>query len=241
MAYGQKRKYGGATGGRFARRKVVKRARRTKFGPSRYVQPKTTLDTCFVKVSKMTHAFPTAVSTSGEIFAKMSMVELGGQQRFIKFASMYSYFRVHKMSIVINTQGQLCTCITSFDPDGDVPSTNTHQITASMNSRIHQLAEDRITKRTENLGKIAKFREFYSCQGASAALVGERLKATINYGFPGINAAAPGHFTLTVTESWVVEFKGLREKFVVNTLNHPALGPVPAIGPQDPIPQGLEP
>jgi hypothetical protein len=189
----------------------------------------------------MTHAFPTAVTTSGEIFSKMSMIELGSQQRFIKFASMYSYFRVHKMSILINTQGQLCTCITSFDPDGDVPATNTHQITASLNSRIHQLAEDRITKRTEHLGKIAKFREFYSCQGASAALAGERLKATINYGFPGINAAAPGHFTMTITESWVVEFKSLREKFIVNTLNHPALAAIPAVGPQDPIPQGLEP
>jgi hypothetical protein len=171
----------------------------------------------------------------------MKMAELGGQHRFVKFASMYSFFKVHKMSIIVNTQGQLCTCISSFDPDGDLQATNTLQITASNNSRIHQLSEDRITKRTEMLGRVAKFQDFYSCQGASQALSGERLKAAIHYGFPGINAAAPGHFTMTITESWVVEFKGLREKFVLGSINATQLNNNPAIGPTDPIPAGLEP
>ena len=72
-----------------------------------------------MKCTKLQHMNPSSVNNNGVIFGHLTMTELANNPRFLKFASMYSYFKVHKMRVEFNTQGQIPTAISAFDPDSD--------------------------------------------------------------------------------------------------------------------------
>ena len=234
-------KYHGAGNTGIRRRKIY----RPMSAPSRRrggVATSNPLDRCFIKVTKLSHAEPSSVSNR-KIFGAMKMSELGNTPRFLRYASMYSYYKVHKIKTTFNTRN-VAVAISSFDPDSDHVPTDQQQLTAHLNCCFHKLKEVGTNSRTVNLQKMSKFQDFNTCQGAGPMLATEKMKATIQYCFPEVDAASD--FSITVFEEWIVEFRGMRDVLQLTAINNPALTQgMPAGGgnggPTDPVPQGMEP
>lgn len=228
-----------------------------KFGrsaPARAGKPtNNSLDTCFVKCTRLATIKASEVSTNaastknGMIFGRQTSTELAQNARFLRFASMYQYFRVHKMKVTFGTTGLVTNAVSSFDPDSDTQYADIQQITAHLNCRFHQCNDVKKNSRTQNLQVYSKWQDFYSTQGAGPALSGEKLKSTINYAFTGLeDVKSTGLVGGTVTEEWIVEFRGLRDKIDTQHLNNTALaGQTVAqganVGPAAPIPTGMMP
>lgn len=238
MAYGKRKAPGNNRPFGFTKkRKFTKR--RTFSAPSRSLSTKNSVDRCFVKCTKIETKSGQQIQVGGvsgsspTIFGNMKMSELAQNSKFLRFASMYSYFRVHKMKTTFNTTGSILTAVTSFDPDDDgVPTTLSH-ITQSLNSRFHDIRDGKVTSRSVSLAPLDKWSTFISTQGAQSALGSNRYKSTIQYAFPGVLDAS---VTAHIHEEWIVEFRNLRDAIAVNAINPagPALQGA-ALGP-DQIP-----
>jgi hypothetical protein len=168
------------------------------------------------------------------------MEELGNNARFIKFASMYTYFKVHKMKVIWNTTGLVTNVVSAFDPDSDLTPNDMQQITSHLNCRFHKLSDSTTNSRTVNLQTLSKWQDFYNTQGAGAQLGTNKLKSTITYGFSGLaHAKSVGLMAGTMQEEWVVEFRGLRDR-ISTTVNHADVMD-DNVGPASPIPSGMDP
>jgi hypothetical protein len=192
------------------------------------------LDRCFIKCQRFAN-FTSANVPSGQtgaaiIFGNMAFDELRHQAKFNRYASMYSFFRVHSMKCIFNSQGHIAICQTSYDPDTDTVATYQTQVSANINCRTHQLLDGKISSRSVKLGYFDKYREFMSTQGCNTVMQEEKYKSCIQYLFTGMSGS---HYNVAVTEEYVVEFRGLRDKFSTSMINPGAMNSLTAVGPGD--------
>jgi hypothetical protein len=162
-------------------------------------------------------------------FGSLAFHELKNIWKFHRYASLYSYFRVHKMKITFAATGHVLTAATCVDSDSDANPTDMAHILMNRTSRVHQIQQDGVHSRTFNLQEIAKFRDYISCEGANTLLQDVAYKAAIRYGFPHLHHKAGQ--TINVTCEFIVEFCGFRDIISTDNVNNPSMAA--AIGPED--------
>lgn len=223
-------------GGSFVSKKRKQAGRKPYIKKTRFIrQPNVPLQRCFIKCIRIAHHTPASplMNSSGTVLTdNMKFDELKDVNKFNRFASMFSYFRVHSMKIVVNATGHMPILITSWDPDTDTVSAAAANIQINTNCRSHQLLDGKVTSRSQNLQLHGKYRDLLSTQGAFTTLQEEAYKSCIQYAFMGLSGT---HWNATVTQEWVVEFQTLRDQMFASnaTMNMGLTGLVSGTGPQN--------
>jgi hypothetical protein len=195
-----------------------------------YKQPSNSLNQCWVKCSKIAHILPSNVPSSGFIAGRMRFAEIKDIAKFNRFASLYGYFRVTQMRIIVNAQGHVPIMFTCFDADDDYHPTAQTMISANLNSRYHQLLDGKVASRTQKLTGMSKYAEYLPCGGAQHQVQQEKYKSALMYGFSGLTGS---HYNITITEEFVVNFRHMRDKIDTDEVNPTAMANLAAVGPGD--------
>lgn len=236
MAYG-KRGFSSASRSKKRRVNPFKRTRKIPRGPAvRQYRAQNGADKLFVKCQRLEHQDVAALPATTTVYQGACQIhELKNIWKFHRYASLYSYFRIHKMKVTFSATKGILTAATCVDADHDSLATDISQVMMNRTSRVHNLNLEGVHSRTFNLQQVAKFRDYISCEGANTLLQETAYKAAIRYAFPGLSHKANQH--LTVCCEYVVEFCGFRDIISKDNINASTMGT--AVGPEDPPPAGI--
>lgn len=172
---------------------------------------------------------------------RMRLRDIGALHKFQRYASMYTFFRVHKMRIQINATGGVPVAQSVVSLDDDVLILEPTQYEIQKSCRVHHLLDNKsqLSGRTLDLFKSdPKFRELIPCAGATNRLAFPDLTACIKYGVFGIQHKAGQ--SVTIEESFIVEFVGFRDTIDTTFINGAAgTGSIAAVAPAPTITSSL--
>lgn len=239
MAYKRKRGYSAPARKkpRYAQKSYPKR----RFGPYRPVRAP--INSCIVKCDRINFLDNSHIATSGDnagtILTAMKLGDLRFSSKFLRFASMYDSFKVLSMKAVVNAQGFTGVLVTAYDSNDDAFPVAMSHLHAQNTSRIHQLTETKVSSHSVNLQSIAKYRDWSKTEGcanaSSAFFLGEEsMKSSIGMGFPGLSGFShKSHVHISITETYVVQFYGMKDKFSTTNINPAAIAGLTAFGPSN--------
>ena len=166
-AIGQRATYGqGAKKPKFARRQRQV-ARVPRFSKSN------NLNSVYCKLTRLEHInFERFSNSTTTIHQQVRLQDLRSIPKFNRMASMYTYFKIHKLTLQVSGTTGVKTMISTVDANSDTPHTTTPPMTAQQSYRIHHMTDNvsKLTGRTFDLSGLEKFRGHISCQGPNARL-----------------------------------------------------------------------
>jgi hypothetical protein len=196
----------------------------------------------FVKCTHLeNHNLTTQITSGDSLNMRMRLRDISGSHKFQRFASMYSFFRVHKMSVRFSATGAVPVMMSVVSLDDDVLMQNQTQYEIQKSVRVHHLLDNKsqVSRRTLDLFAVDnKFREQLPTAGATNRLAFPDLQACIKYGCFGVLHKAGQ--SITVEESFVVEFIGMRDTIETGRINGiPGTGSIDQVAPAVAVNAGL--
>ena len=107
-------------------------------------------DKLFVKCQKLLMVNIAQLGAT-EAYGKLSFEMLRTCWKFHRYASLYSYFRVHKMKVTFASSAHVLTAYTMVDPDHDGTPNQIDQLLINRTSRTHNLDDNKVTRPTSHL------------------------------------------------------------------------------------------
>jgi len=216
MAYG-KRKASGASRpfGFSKKRKAFKRSYRPRPRASLATQGR---DKLFVKCRRIDHLDVTANTTYGI----MKFTDITNSTMFMRYASLYNYFRIKKMSVHFNATSHVQTALSVVSLDDQVQLTDPSQYMIQRSLYVHNMRDE--TKPHGRSLKMSgsRYSDWIPCEAVATEFSTNRaFDASIKYAFSCLHQ---NNQSVSIVEDYLVEFCGTKE-LMGGTLNPPVAFP----------------